>query len=274
MAKKLELGLIVHLDDKIEQRIADIRGMGMTTCQLNCWQPHILTRDLAKLVVEASKRQRVRVSSVWAGHSGKTVWNFLQGPLTIGLIPVQTRSQRVKELCQGVDFASWIGAPSITTHIGFIHENPNYSDYMPFIKAVRQVALHCKKRGIRLDFETGEETPVTLLRCIEDVGTDNLGVNLDPANFILYGKANPVDALDVIGPYVQGVHAKDGIYPTTGRELGKETPLGKGKVDFPAFMAKLKKLKYRGPITIEREISGPKQVRDIKQAIKLLEPLL
>ena len=99
---------------------------------------------------------------------------------------------------------------------------------------------------------------------------DNVGVNLDPANLILYGKANPVDALDTIGTYVRDVHAKDGCYPTDGRALGRETALGEGQVNFPALIAKLKTLGYDGPVTVEREIDGEQQIADILKAKKLL----
>jgi sugar phosphate isomerase/epimerase len=112
------------------------------------------------------------------------------------------------------------------------------------------------------------------LRTIQDVGTDNLGINLDPANLLMYGKANPLDALDLIGPYVRGVHAKDGEYPTNGRELGLEKPLGAGRVNFPLLIPRLKALGYTGAITIEREVSGPAQVEGIEQARRVLAPLL
>ena len=131
----------------------------------------------------------------------------------------------------------------------------------------------CRGLGVEFWFETGQETPVTLLRTIEAVAADNLGVNLDTANLILYGKANPVDALDVFGRHVRGVHAKDGLYPTGGTELGKEVPLGQGKVNFPALIPKLKSLGYAGPLTIEREISGPQQFHDIKAGVEFLRPL-
>ena len=123
-------------------------------------------------------------------------------------------------------------------------------------------------------FETGQETPITLLRTIHDIGTDNLGINLDPANLLMYGKANPVDALDVFGQYVRGVHAKDGEYPTNGRQLGVEKPLGEGRVNFPALLAKLKTLGFCGALTIEREISGPQQIADIQKAKAMLAALL
>jgi sugar phosphate isomerase/epimerase len=136
------------------------------------------------------------------------------------------------------------------------------------------VVSHCQANGQLFLYETGQETPVTLLRAIQDVGLDNQGVNLDTANLILYGKGNPVDALDVIGNHVRGIHAKDGFYPTDPRHLGKEVPIGQGKADFPRVIKRLKELGYRGPITIEREISGPQQIEDIRKAKVYLEKLI
>ncbi len=271
---KLELGVIAALSQDVDQTLAKAAAMGLTTCQLSCWQPDILSPALARRIKEASSRSGVRVSSFWGGHSGQTVWNFLRGPTTIGLVPAGTRRQRLAELKSGADFAAMIGAPSLTTHVGFIPEDPNQADYADLVDSLRELCRHCEKQGLLFQFETGQETPVTLLRTIEDIGTGNLGINLDPANLILYGKANPVDALDVFGRYVRGIHAKDGLYPTNGRELGREVPLGEGKVDFPRLIGRLKELGYSGAVTIEREISGPEQERDIRRAIQLLSPLL
>jgi sugar phosphate isomerase/epimerase len=139
---------------------------------------------------------------------------------------------------------------------------------------VREVAEHCKKNGQYLLFETGQETPVTMLRTFEQVGTDNLGVNLDTANLILYGRANPVDALDVFGKYVRNLHAKDGFYPTNGHDLGREVRLGDGKVDFKGVFQALHALGYDGPVTIEREISGEQQIEDIRYARTYLTDII
>jgi len=201
------------------------------------------------------------------------VWNFIDGPKTIGLVPLETRNERIQILKKGSDFARILEVGSITTHVGFIPENPNDPLYPGLVEAVKEVAAHCANAGQEFWFETGQETPVTMLRTFEDSGAENLGVNLDPANLVLYGKANPVDALDVIGKYVRGVHAKDGLYPTNGRELGQEVPLGKGKVNYPVLIPKLKKCGFHGALTIEREIAGPQQVKDIKRAIRILIPL-
>src|SRR5262249_9496796 len=156
--------------------------VGLSTCQLACWQPGILSDDLAAKVRDASKKTGIVVSCFWAGHTGKTAWNFIEGPSTIGLVPPGPRAERLAQLKQGADFAKKIGAPAIATHVGFIPEDPNDPNYRPLVDALRDLALHCKKHGLGFWFETGQETPVTVLRTFEDIGTDNLGINLDPAN--------------------------------------------------------------------------------------------
>ena len=214
------------------------------------------------------------VSAFWCGWEGPCVWNFYEGQTTLGLVPPEYREMRIKNLCDGADFAAKLGVKDVVTHMGFIPENPNDPQFPLFCDAVRRVAKHLKKNGQNLLFETGQETPVTMLRCFETVGTDNLKVNLDTANVILYGKANPVDALDVFGKYVAGIHAKDGFYPVNGRELGAETRIGDGKVDFPALFRKLKELGYNSYVTIEREIDGEQQSEDIRYAKKYLENII
>ena len=90
----------------------------------------------------------------------------------------------------------------------------------------------------------------------------------------MYDTGHPVDALDVYGKYLRAVNPKDGLYPTNPRDLGKEVPIGEGKVGFPRFIARLKELGYTGPLNIEREISGPQQIADIKKAKAYLERLI
>lgn len=266
----MELGVIIGLNDRLEQALARLAELGFSSCQLSCWDVNLYTDENAAWVLELLAHYGIRISTVWCGWSGPKHWNFTEGPLTLGLVPEQYREVRVRELLAGSDFARKLGAEQIATHVGFIPENPNDAQYAATVAAVREVAERCRENGQYFLFETGQETPVTLLRTIKDVGLDNLGLNLDPANLILYGKANPVDALGVVGKYVRDVHAKDGCYPTDGRTLGRETALGEGQVDFPALIAGLKALGYDGAITIEREISGEQQIADIIKAKALL----
>jgi len=271
---KLDIGVLVTLNENPDAEISRVSRFGLKSCQVCSWNPEIWSDENGKKLVEACTTYGVKVSTFWAGYTGPVVWNFIEGPRTIGLVPEQYRAQRVKELKQAADFAAKFGLPSITTHVGFLPEDPNDELYIGTVKALKEIVSHCKELGIDFLFETGQETPVTLLRTIEQIGLDNSGINLDTANVILYGKGNPVDSLDVFGKYVKDLHIKDGCFPTCGDELGKQVQLGEGKVDFKAVIAGLKKLGYSGPLTIERECGdGEEQTRDIKAAIEMLEPL-
>ena len=258
----------------VEDKFSILKEYGFDSCQLCSWTPSAWTDENVELLNGLTKKYGVTISAFWCGWSGPSVWNFYEGQKTLGLVPPEYREQRVKELCQGCDFAKKLGVTDVVTHMGFIPESPFDAQFIPFCDAVRKVSEHAKANGQYLLFESGQETPVTMLRCFETVGCDNLGVNLDTANVILYGKANPVDALDVFGKYVRNIHAKDGFYPTNGHELGKETKIGEGKVDFRALFEKLCELGYDRYVTIEREIEGQEQIDDIIFAKEYLEKII
>jgi len=270
---KLKLGMIVRLVREPDRELDKVQELGFPTCQVSCWDMKLYSKKVARKLTSAAKDHDIEITTIWAGLPGRYVWNFIDGPSTIGLVPLKTRRMRLKALKKASDFARSAEVESITTHVGFIPENPKEPVYISLIDTLKEVAKFCAENGESFWFETGQETPVTLLRTIEDIGAENLGINLDPANLLMYGKANPVDALDVLGRYVCGVHAKDGEYPTNGRELGREKPLGDGRVNFPVLISKLKALGYEGALTIEREISGPQQIEDIKKAKLFLERL-
>lgn len=271
---KLGTMVIFNEEKNIEEKFNSVKKLRMSSCQLSSWNPSLWTDANVKLICDASKKSNVEISAFWCGWTGPQVWDFYDGQITLGLVPVEYRQMRVEQLCAGADFANKLGITDVITHMGFIPENPNDPNFNSFCVAVRTVSEYLKKNGQNLLFETGQETPVTMLRCFEKVGTDNLFVNLDTANVILYGKANPVDALDVFGKYVRNIHAKDGFYPTNGHDLGEEVRIGDGKADFERLFKKLKELDYHRYVTIEREIDGNKQTEDIIYAKKYLEDII
>ena len=271
--KTMEIGVLAKLR-KGENPFPAIRDLGLTTAQLQNWDMTNLTPETAEKVKEDIAESGIRLAAFWAGYTGKIVWNSFGGPETCGLVPRDQRARRVDELKRGADFAAMIGAPAIITHCGFIPENPMDPLYRETVDAIGEVARHCKGLGIGFWFESGQETPLTLLRTIEDIGLDNLGVNLDTANLILYGRGNPVDALEVVGKYVRNLHIKDGKFPADGHSLGKEVPFGEGWADFDRIIQKLYSLGFTGELIIEREISGPQQISDIQLAVRKLTVLL
>lgn len=273
--KPMAVGLLVSPYGAPEATIKRVHDMGFSNCFLSL-DGYIgkFTPDAAKQIGDLLAKYAVVATTVEVVGPAPLVWNFLEGPSTIGLVPPKTRAARIDALRQVSDFAKLLGIEQVQTHCGFIPENPADPLYPGAIEAIRAVAQHCQGNGQRFLMETGQETPTTMSRAIRDVNMPNLGVGLDTANLILYGKANPVDAADIIGPHVRSVHAKDGKWPTDPDKLGEEVLIGQGLVDFKAVFTRLHKLGYSGAITIERETSGPQQIEDVKNEKTYLERIL
>ncbi|MGD0520917.1 MAG: sugar phosphate isomerase/epimerase family protein [Terracidiphilus sp.] len=261
--------------DNPENAIARVKELGMTNCflSLDGWIGKFSASGAQQLNALLDK-YGITATSVEVVGPGRLVWDFADGPATIGLVPRATRTARMDALKQTSDFAKSLSVPRVQTHCGFIPENPADPLYQEAVLAIREVAIHCAANGQDFLMETGQETPTTLKRAIMDVNQPNLGVGLDTANLILYGKANPVDAVEIIGQYVKSVHAKDGMWPTDPMRLGQEVLIGTGRVDFLKVFSRLYQLGYNGAITIERETSGPRQIEDVKHEKVYLERIL
>jgi L-ribulose-5-phosphate 3-epimerase len=273
--KPMALGLVIGPFGAPEATIRRVHDLGLSTCFLSL-DGYIgkFTPALAAQLNGLLAQYHLVATAVEVVGPPPLIWDFLHGPSTIGLVPPATRAARSDALHQASDFAALLGVHQVQTHVGFIPEDPSDPLYRDAVQAVRVVAQHC--HGNRQDFlmETGQETPTTMSRMIRDVAMPNLGVGLDTANLILYGKANPVDAIDILGPHIRSIHAKDGRWPTDPDQLGKEVLMGRGVVDFHAVFTKLHRLGYTGAVTIERETSGPQQIEDVRQEKLFLEGVL
>lgn len=273
--KPMDLGLLIVPFGAPEERIRRVRELGFDNCFLsldgyiNGFTPAVVNqfRDLIA-------KYSLTVTTVEVVGPGRLQWNFTEGPSTIGLVPPGTRAARIDALRQVSDFAKQLGVTQVQTHCGFIPEDPADPLYPQAVEAIHEVASICQRNGQYFLMETGQETPTTMSRVLRDVAMPNLAVGLDTANLILYGKANPVDAVDILGPHIRSIHAKDGRWPTDPNKLGEEVLIGKGLVDFKQLFTKLHRLGYTGAVTIERETSGPQQIEDVRQEKLYLEDIL
>jgi sugar phosphate isomerase/epimerase len=273
--KPMALGLLVSPYGAPEATIRRVHDLGFSNCFLSL-DGYLgkFTPEVAKEIKDLLDKYEVVATTVEVVGPAPLEWNFLRGPATIGLVPPQYRAARIDALRQTSDFAKQVGISQVQTHCGFIPEDPNDPLYPGTVEAIRTVAQHCHDNGQHFLMETGQETPTAMSRALHDANMPNLAVGLDTANLILYGKANPVDAVDILGPHVRSIHAKDGKWPTDPSQLGEEVLIGKGLVDFRAVFTKLQKLGYTGAVTIERETSGPQQVEDVRQEKQYLEKVL
>lgn len=271
----MKFGILLRINDlaQTDAKFREVRDAGFTSCQL-VYKPAVYELSHAQIIREAAQKYDVEISAQFCGfYDSETTWDNYWGFQNAGLNIEAYRQSRMEYVKRACDFTAALGVEDVIIHAGFVPNDPFSPQYASMCAAVYSLATHCQKLGLNLLFETGGEAPITLLRLIQDVGTGNLYVNFDPANIYMYGYGNPVDALEIIGKYVRNVHGKDGMLPTDPRNLGVETPVGQGRVDFKAVFAKLKALGYDRFITIEREITGEQQKIDILSAKAYLEDL-
>jgi len=269
--RDMAIGVFVHGDPIAA--IRKVKSLGLDNCQMLVPGPEWRTPEQVARILEEMRSAGVTVTCVFCGFPGESYADIPTIRDTVGLVPEATRAERVEMALDHAAFAKAIGAPVLAAHIGFVPDDRADPAYSAVVDAVRHICDRCAQLGLKFALETGQERAPVLLAFLKDVDRPNLGVNFDPANMMLYGSGDPIEALDLVGPYVIGAHCKDGDYPTQPGTLGTEYPLGQGKVGFPRFIGKLKELGYRGPLTIEREIEGEQQTRDIVAAIAMLEQI-
>lgn len=271
---KITIGVIQYDLSNIDKSFKDLHDQGFGSCEIN-YKKNALTKDFAEQVKMASKKHNIKVTTLVGVPGSKSVWNFRQGPATIGLVPVEERTEKIKVYHEMIDFCAMADIPAMHSHFGFIPEDPSSEQYKDFIKVMQDLANYAKERKVMIYFETGQETPTTLIRAIKDIGTGNVFINCDLANLLMYGKANSLDAVKLFGPLIKEFHAKDGKYPDPNNpyELGAEVPIPTGEVDFPAVIAELKKQGFKGAVTIECELNGSRHDYVIKTR-KYLQELL
>lgn len=252
-----------------------IKALGVSCGQLGIAGDVNLTGAAEKWKKQLAENDFALVT-VFCAYNGE---NYADAPTvqrTVGFIPPATREEREARTLEVSDFAAAIGVKSIACHIGFVPEDTSHPDFIAVRDMVRRICDHAKKNGQTFALETGQEPAHTLLHFFKEVDRDNLGINFDPANMILYGTGDPIEALGILAPHVVSVHAKDGDWPPKDdpNALGTEKPLGQGSVGMPAFIAKLREIGYKGTINIEREVEDLQQrYADMASAVVLLEEL-
>ncbi|MFQ6134030.1 MAG: sugar phosphate isomerase/epimerase family protein [Armatimonadota bacterium] len=267
----LALGVMLAVGENPLERVKHVKQMGFPTVQMGVPPPAFMTEEAKAELRAALAEAGVTVTTVFCGFEGESYADIPTVRRTVGLVPKETRGERLERAGDIAQFAKDIGSPRIAIHIGFVPEEPADPEYPPCVETLQKLADIAGDLDLGVALETGQETAPTLKRYIEDAARDNVGVNFDPANMILYGSGDPIEALDHVGQCVVGTHCKDGKWPTEEGQLGHETPLGEGDVGIEEFVTKLYNLGYRGPLTIEREITGDQQTKDILMAKELLE---
>jgi sugar phosphate isomerase/epimerase len=274
--EKWPLGVFASIDAGLGVKLDVARDLGVPTVQLHAPAQGSRTPERAKEFLAKLEEYGIAITAVFGGFEGESYADIPTVVRTVGLVPPETRAARTKEMKEIADFAKLLGVKVVALHLGFVPHDTSDPLYAEVLAVARDLCDHCAKNGQALHLETGQETADDLLQFIGDVGRDNLFINFDPANMILYGTGEPIAALKKVGRYVRSIHCKDGTWAKNpGKEWGAEVPLGQGDVGMENYLRMLKEIDYTGPLTVEREIpqDPARQKEEIGHAIRLLSDL-
>ena len=271
--KEREVGVMFWMG---RDSVTEIKSLGVRCGQLGAPGGADLSAASAKRWKATLDREQFTLVTVFAAYEGESYADIPTVGRTVGFIPRETREARVWRTLEVSDFAAALGVNSIACHIGCMPEDRDDPDYIAVRDLVRCICDHAATHEQTFALETGQEPAGVLLDFLRSVDRPNLGINFDPANMILYGAGDPIEALGVLGPHVLSVHCKDGEWPPKNQPgaLGTERPLGQGAVGIPRFVAKLKEIGFRGPLNIEREAENQtERLLDIGAGVSLLNNL-
>ena len=261
------------VDAPPEQIVASVQSLGVKCAQLGIDGAADLTAASAARWKKALSDAGLTIVTCFMNFEGESYATIPICAGTVGYVPVGPRAEREARTLAASDFTQQLGVPGLAAHVGCLPHDRTDSEYIAVRDLVRRICDRCAANEQYFALETGQEPASNLLDFMRDVDRENLKINFDPANMILYGSGEPLEALEAVKEHVITVHAKDGSLPTQEGEWGAETPLGQGDVGMDRFVAKLKEIGYTGPLIIEREILGDAQRKDILGAIALLESL-
>jgi sugar phosphate isomerase/epimerase len=268
--KPLEVGAMFWMG---RETLAELQALGLRCGQLGAGGGADLSDATAAQWKRDAEAAEFALVSVVAAYEGEDYADIPTVQRTVGFIPPGTRDARERRTYAVSDFAARLGVNAIGAHIGFVPEDARDSDYLAVLHLVRRVCDYAAANGQVFALETGQERAGVLMSFIEDVDRANLKINFDPANMILYGTGDPIEALRTVAPRVVSVHCKDGDWPPTDvpGALGTERPLGQGKVGIERFIRTLIELGYQGTLCIEREGTNHQDwLRDVGNAAKLV----
>lgn len=270
------IGVFTSIDAGLGVHLEVAKELGIPSIQLHAPHASGRTPSAAEAFLKRLDTYQIELTCVFGGFEGESYADIPTVERTIGLVPAETRAARLVEMKEIADFARILGCDVVGLHLGVVPHDTKSKDYLDVVEVTRQLCDHAAKNEQAIHLETGQETADALLQFISDTQRPNLFINFDPANMILYGTGEPIEALRKVGRYVRSVHCKDATWSDQpGKTWGAEVPLGKGQVDMPVYLATLKEIGYSGPLTIEREIpqEPERQKAEIKHAADLLTQL-
>lgn len=269
------IGVFTSLDAGLGVQIDVVSELNIPSIHLHAPHAGNRTQARAQEFLGVCADGGITITCVFCGFEGESYADIPTTAKTVGLVPEATRAERVEDARATAKFARDLGCETLGMHIGFVPLDRLGDSYKNLITTTQTFLDELADYGQKLHLETGQETADHLLDFLGDVNRPNLYVNFDPANMILYGTGDPIEALKKVGPHVRSVHCKDAVWAPgeqRGKSWGREVALGEGDVDVRRYLQTLKEIGYKGPLTIERETPEDRegQKADIQKAVDIL----
>jgi sugar phosphate isomerase/epimerase len=214
-------------------------------------------------------QEGVRVLSGMMAMAGEDYATIDSIRRTGGVRPDATWDANLAAARENAALARDLGLDLVSFHAGFIPEAAGDPARATMLDRIRAIVDVFAKAGVRVALETGQETEGCLSRVLLDLRRPAAGINFDPANLILYGTGDPVEALDLLHEWVRQIHVKDATPPATRGAWGTEVPAGDGDVDWDSLFAVVRKRGVSCDLVIERE-AGEKRGEDVRRAAELV----
>jgi sugar phosphate isomerase/epimerase len=248
--------------------------LGVDVVQIACGDPHHADWEEGERLPQVACGSGLHMTGAMLGFPGEDYTTPQSIQKTGGFGNPADRPARLQRFEWALDRTRELGLHDLMLHAGFIPD-PAKQDRKPFLQTLSRVSQLAEAKGVTVAFETGQETADLLRRTVDELQSPNLKVNFDPANMLLYDKGDPLRAVEILGADIHSVHVKDANRPTMPGEWGTEVPLGQGQVNIREFVKTLKKVGYRGPLCIEREVGNQEErLRDIAHGIRYLRECL
>lgn len=248
-----------------------VREVGVSSVQLGL-DPLIHGAWSLEDVRAAFEEHGLEIASGMMGMKGEDYTTLDTICATGGVRPDEHWSANLDAARKAARFARELGLELVSFHAGFLPHDAADPERAKLIDRLRELADVFAAEGLRLALETGQETAATLSVALDELDRENVGVNFDPANMILYAMGDPVEALRALAPRVFQIHVKDAIKTRTPGEWGAEVPVGTGEVDWSAFFTVCNEAGLDCDLMIERE-AGDERVADMRTARALVMEL-
>ncbi len=273
--KEREIGVFLSsmaIPDPLKA-IEKARELGLKVVQIGELPAEFYGAEGREKLLRCLQENEINASAVCAVYEKESYADIAAVAATVGLTNPETLQERVEHTKRCAVLADHLGAKVVTTHVGVMAEDTKAKEYRDLVSVVRDIADYCGNKGLTFAMETGQETAEEMLQFIDAVGRNNLKINFDPANMVLYGTGGPLEAVNILKKHIAHIHVKDGLSPDEQGKLGTEVPLSQGEVGIREYIKTLVEIGYKGPLIIERE-AGNDRIGDIKRGKELLEEIL